>query len=128
MVRGNVSTMKTHRTTRQQGMNWTRTGRRFLMCFAMSAALISHTASIAASEIALESAADSLITSEVKSSLLFNLLISSKTETRDGVVTLSGSVDTIAEKVLGTNLATGISGVRQVINNMVIAAALTGNN
>jgi osmotically-inducible protein OsmY len=101
-------------------------GRQFLFLIAMCAAFSCHTTSVSASEIPLESAADEVITSEVKSSLLFNLLISSNTETRDGVVTLSGRVDTIAEKMLGTNLATGISGVRRVINNMVVSTRLTG--
>jgi hypothetical protein len=128
MSRGNVNTMKPHLTTSQQRTSWISTGRRFLMFFAMSAALICHPAWVSASEIPLEGAADAVITSEVKSSLLFNLLLSSNTETRDGVVTLSGRVDTTAEKVLGTSLATAISGVRQVVNNMVISPTLAGSD
>jgi osmotically-inducible protein OsmY len=98
------------------------------LLFILCATLFSNAAFMSASEVPLESAADAIITTEVKGALLFNLLLSSNTKTCDGVVTLSGRVDTTAEKVLGTSLATGISGVKRVINNMVISTAQTANN
>lgn len=105
-----------------------RTGkvRLILAFFALSAALFCNTAFLSASDIVLENEDDALITSQVKESLLFNLLIFSKTETCGGVVTLSGRVDNADEKLLGTKLATEIKGVKSVINKMAIPATLAG--
>jgi osmotically-inducible protein OsmY len=80
-----------------------------------------------ASEPALENEEDAAITSLVKESLLFHLLINSRTDTSHGMVTLSGRADNIAEKELGTSLASAIPGVKRVVNHMVIPATLAGN-
>jgi osmotically-inducible protein OsmY len=67
---------------------------------------------------------DASITAEVKSSLLSHRSTSAlhtKVSTANGVVTLSGIANNDAEKSLVTKLATDISGVSSVINNMTIA-------
>ena len=46
--------------------------------------------------------------------------LSTKVETRDGVVTVSGIAKNVAEKSLVTKLAADISGVKTVVNNMTI--------
>jgi osmotically-inducible protein OsmY len=52
--------------------------------------------------------------------------ISTKVETVEGVVTVSGVAKNVAEKTLVTKLATDISGVKSVVNNMTIAPAVSG--
>jgi hypothetical protein len=79
---------------------------------------------LGASDKELENPDDAVITSEVKEALLFHLLLYSKTETAAGVVTLSGNADDMAEKDLGTTIATSIKGVRTVINHMTIRDTL----
>jgi len=67
---------------------------------------------------------DASITAEVKSSLLSHRSTSAlhtKVSTADGIVTLSGIANNDAEKSLVTKLATDISGVTSVVNNMSIA-------
>ena len=120
--------MKPRPTTRQPALNWIRNGRQVLLLLILCTTLFSHAAFMSASEVPLESEADAIITTEVKGALLFNLLLATNTKTCDGVVTLSGSVDTTAEKALGTNLATGIGGVKRVVNNMVISGVQTANH
>jgi osmotically-inducible protein OsmY len=67
---------------------------------------------------------DASITAEVKSSLLSHRSTSAlhtKVSTADGIVTLSGIANNDAEKSLVTKLATDISGVTSVVNNMTVA-------
>lgn len=71
---------------------------------------------------------DAAITTQVKMSLLFHLSLNFKVETSGGVVTLSGDADSSAEKDLNTRLATGIVGVKRVVNQMIIPLTLAGNN
>jgi osmotically-inducible protein OsmY len=69
---------------------------------------------------------DASITAQVKSSLMSHRstsAIKTKVHTTDGVVTISGMAKNAAEKSLVTKLATDISGVTSVINNMTIEVA-----
>lgn len=116
--------MNSHTTT-SEGTRRIGKGRS-LAFFALSAALICSTALLPALDMAPENEDDARITSQVKESLLFHLLIDSRTETSGGVVTLSGHADDLAEKELGTSLAAGISGVKSVINNMILPVTLAG--
>ncbi len=64
---------------------------------------------------------DASITAQVKMSLLSHRstsALSTKVETTDGVVTLTGIVKNAAEKALVTKLATDVNGVTSVVNNM----------
>jgi len=66
---------------------------------------------------------DASITAQVKMSLLFHRstsVMSTKVETTDGVVTVSGKAQNAAEKDLVTKLITDIHGVKSVVNNMTI--------
>lgn len=67
---------------------------------------------------------DASITAQVKSSLLAHRstsAIKTKVTTTDSVVTISGIAKNDAEKSLVTKLATDITGVTSVVNNMTIA-------
>ena len=67
---------------------------------------------------------DASITAQVKSSLLSHRSTSAlhtSVSTTDGVVTIAGIAKNEAEKSLVTKLATDITGVTSVINNMTIA-------
>ena len=71
---------------------------------------------------------DAEITARVKAAIfaepgLKTLQIS--VDTNKGVVTLTGSVDTPADRELGSSLAGAVSGVKQVINELVIKPAKT---
>jgi hyperosmotically inducible periplasmic protein len=71
---------------------------------------------------------DASINAQVKVALLLHHSTSSvNTEvgTTNGVVTVSGLAKNAAEKTLVTKLATDISGVKSVINNMTISPALS---
>ena len=73
-------------------------------------------ASQPSSEIA-EAASDAWITSKVKSTLLFSRNVDGleiNVDTNDGVVTLSGQVDSGAERDLAVELAESIRGVKDV--------------
>jgi osmotically-inducible protein OsmY len=66
---------------------------------------------------------DASITAQVKASLLSHRSTSAlktKVQTRDGVVTLSGSAKNEAEKSLVTKLVSDINGVISVVNNMTV--------
>jgi len=66
---------------------------------------------------------DASITAQVKLSLLYHRstsALSTKVETTDGVVTVSGKARNAAEKDLVTKLITDIHGVKSVVNNMSI--------
>ena len=65
---------------------------------------------------------DATITHEVKSLILYNLLLNTKTTTSHGVVTLTGRAGSMAEKTLNTRLATEVTGVISVVNNMVVSS------
>jgi hyperosmotically inducible periplasmic protein len=70
---------------------------------------------------------DASITAQVKVALLLHRSTSSlntKVGTTDDVVTVSGSAKNAAEKALVTKLASDISGVKSVVNNMTIAPAV----
>ncbi len=75
-------------------------------------------------EPVVETIDDASITAQVRVALLLHRSTSSvttKVTTTDGVVTVSGIAKNLAEKTLVTKLATDISGVRSVVNNMTIA-------
>ncbi len=75
-------------------------------------------------ESVVETIDDASITAQVKVALLLHRSTSSvntKVGTSDGVVTVSGIAKNLAEKTLVTKLATDISGVKSVVNNMTIA-------
>lgn len=68
---------------------------------------------------------DAQITSEVQSKLSADSGLQGKglnVQTSEGVVTLSGSVDNENEREAAARYASGIQGVRQVVNNLSVAA------
>ena len=70
-----------------------------------------------------ESIDDASITGQVKMSLLFNRstsALSTKVETNDGVVTLSGKAKNTAESDLATKYVDDVNGVRSEKNQMTI--------
>ena len=74
---------------------------------------------------------DASITAQVKGSLLTHRstsMINTKVTTTDGVVTVSGQAKNDAEKALVTKLVGDINGVKSVVNNMTIVAAVSSNN
>lgn len=97
-------------------------GWRILIVTAMSVTLLLAASSLQAQapEGGLQN--DATITHEVKRSILFNLLLNTKTTTSNGIVTLSGRADSMAEKTLNTRLATEVTGVISVVNNMVVSS------
>ena len=71
---------------------------------------------------------DASITAQVKVALLLHRSTSSvhtQVGTTNGVVTVSGRAKNAAEKTLVTKLATDISGVKSVVNNMTIAPGVS---
>ena len=79
-------------------------------------------------EKAAEAIDDASITGQVRVALLSHRSTSSlttKVGTADGVVTISGIAKNVAEKTLVTKLATDITGVKSVINNMTVAPTLS---
>jgi osmotically-inducible protein OsmY len=67
---------------------------------------------------------DASITAQIKVALRWHRstsALSTKVETTDGVVTVSGMAKNAAEKTLVTKLATDISGVKSVVNTMTLA-------
>lgn len=63
------------------------------------------------------------ITAQVKMTLLFHRstsMLNTTVDTKDGTVTLGGKAKNAAERDLVTKLVTGITGVKNVINNMTI--------
>jgi osmotically-inducible protein OsmY len=82
------------------------------------------TPSAKADEPVLATIDDASITAQVKVALLSHRSTSSvntKIGTADGVVTVSGIAKNVAEKTLVTKLATDITGVKSVVNNMTVA-------
>ena len=74
---------------------------------------------------------DASITAQVKGSLLSHRstsVMNTKVTTTDGVVTLGGTARDAAEKDLVTKLVTDITGVKSVVNNMVIEAIVSKSN
>lgn len=66
---------------------------------------------------------DASITALVKTTLLYHRStsgLSTKVETSDGVVTLSGVAKNAAEKELAVRYANDVKGVKKVVNNMTI--------
>ena len=73
---------------------------------------------------------DASITAQVKLTLASHRSTSalrSKVATMDGIVTLGGMVKNAAEKSLVTKLVTDISGVKSVVNNMVVEPTVSQN-
>lgn len=66
---------------------------------------------------------DSSLTAQVKMTLLYHRstsAINTKVTTRDGVVTLHGSARNTAEIDLATKLANDVTGVKSVVNRMIV--------
>ena len=83
-----------------------------------------------ANETVFETIDDASITAQVKVALLLHRSTSSvntSVGTTDGVVTVSGIAKNAAEKTLVTKLASDISGVKSVVNNMTIAPAVSAS-
>ncbi len=71
----------------------------------------------AASKEAVEDVADGWISTKVKSTLLYSSNVDGsdiKVDTKNGVVTLSGTVDSSAERALAIELAKNVRGVKSV--------------
>lgn len=69
---------------------------------------------------------DSVITTAVKSKILGEKGLSSlsiNVVTKDGVVTLSGKIDTVAHSDLAVRVAKKVNGVTGVVNNLLVDAA-----
>jgi len=96
--------------------------------FAVLILLLFGITPLTAADTVAEKDHDSAITIEVKKALLFHLFLDTRTETHEGVVTLSGHAENAAEKDLNTRLAAEIIGVKRVLNRMVIPLAVAGNN
>lgn len=66
---------------------------------------------------------DAWLTTKVKSTLLFHKSVSAATEvdTKDGVVTLKGAADTLAQKDLTTEHVKDVDGVKGVNNEMTVS-------
>jgi hyperosmotically inducible periplasmic protein len=77
---------------------------------------------------AAEATGDAWITTKVKADLLATKDVSGtdvKVETKDGVVTLTGSVATQAEADKAKEVASGIKGVTSVDSQLTVGAAKT---
>ena len=75
--------------------------------------------------------ADSAITTQVKSKLAVGPETDSlkiNVETNNGMVTLTGTVPTQAEKAQAEQIARNTEGVTRVINNITVASNSTGEN
>ncbi len=69
---------------------------------------------------------DASITALVKATLLYHRstsALNTKVETKEGVVTLSGSAKNAAEMDLATKFVKDVHGVKSVVNNMIIEKA-----
>ncbi len=66
---------------------------------------------------------DAWITTKVKTTLLFHRSVSAITEvnTKNGIVTLKGNADNLAEKDLTTEYAKDVDGVKDVKNEMTVS-------
>jgi hyperosmotically inducible periplasmic protein len=85
-------------------------------------------ATLKADDTLVEPIDDASITAQVKVALLLHHSTSSvttKVGTTDGVVTVNGVAKNLAEKTLVTKLATDISGVKSVVNNMTITPTVS---
>jgi osmotically-inducible protein OsmY len=96
--------------------------------FAMAAVLMVTFAQLRASDTMAENEEDAAISNQVKRSLLYHLSLNFHVKTIDGVVTLSGKADDIAEKDMDTKLAIEIKGVKSVVNSMVIPTTIARND
>jgi osmotically-inducible protein OsmY len=69
---------------------------------------------------------DAWLTTKVKSTLLFHRSVSAMTEvnTKDGIVTLRGNVDSQAQKDLTTEYVKDVEGVKDVNNEMTVTKSL----
>lgn len=73
---------------------------------------------------------DASITAQVRMALLTHRstnAFKTSVATTEGVVTVGGAAKNTAEKELVTKLVTDINGVKSVVNNMVVATAVTTN-
>ena len=74
-------------------------------------------------ETVIEAIDDASITALVKTSLLYHRstsAVSTKVETKEGVVTLTGKAKTAAGKDLAGKYAGDVDGVKSVYNNMTV--------
>ena len=72
-----------------------------------------------------EYASDAMITTKVKAAIVAEPAISAleiAVETNDGIVRLSGTVDTAAQSDAATRVARGVDGVKQVTNEIKVRA------
>lgn len=120
--------MKAPRSTTQKRPGLLQACKRLLTFLPLTAVLFFNPALLRASDTAVGLEDDATITVHVKRSLLLHLFLNTRTETSAGVVTLSGNAANADEKDLNTRLATGIIGVKSVINHMIIPVIRTGNN
>jgi len=70
-----------------------------------------------------ETVDDASVTAQVKTAILFHKstsALNTKVETKNNVVTLTGTAKNDAEKELATKVAKDINGVKSVVNNMVV--------
>ena len=133
--------MKKHKKTKMQSQQTTymktrktpfyarhvRIGNLLLALLTLTLALLINVVPLSASDQLEVKKDDAAITSQIKASLLFHLLLDTRTETKDGVVTLSGSAGTVADKELSSKIASETAGVKKVLNHMTLPVALAGN-
>lgn len=97
---------------------------RFLRC--LLSALAVWVATLGNAEIAFaQEPGDGYIAATIKAALLDNRHTSGtriNVDSDNGVVSLSGFASSEAEKVAATRVAAGVKGVKQVVNNVAIAA------
>ncbi len=89
----------------------------------LAAPVFTGCASTATRESTGEYIDDSVITTKVKAALLGDKQVSGMSvnvETFKGVVQLSGFVNTEMEKIQAERLASGVSGVQSVSNNIIV--------
>ncbi len=105
-----------------------RTGDRFLSALVMPALLVCLSAPLRSADMTGENSEDAAISTEVKTALLHQLSFNFLVRTNEGVVTLSGSATDTAERDLNSRIAAGINGVKRVINDMTLPAAVARND
>ena len=101
---------------------------RLLAAFAVPAILLLSATLLRASDTVVEMADDAAISTGVKTALLHHLTFNFLVRTQNGVVTLSGSAADTAEKDGNSKIAAGITGVKRVINDMIVSAVVATNH
>lgn len=95
----------------------------FALATALSIPVFTGCSSTASRESAGEYIDDSVITTKVKAALARDEIVNGfavKVETFKGTVQLSGFVNSAAEKRQAEMVASGVSGVQQVSNNILV--------